>query len=89
MRRAPPEVLPTPKVSRVKNADGSVEEIIGPTKRSFHMSIDHELPISHLEAKDADHVEVSTSTGHGSGQQIDLQRENARWKIVQVWQWNA
>ena len=86
----PPEDPPTPTVSHIEtNADGSVEEIIGPTKRSFHASIDHDLPISHLEAKDADHIEITTSTGDGSGQQIDLQRENARWKITQVGQWNA
>ena len=85
----PPED-PPPTVSHFEtNADGSVEEIIGSAKRSFHASIDHDLPILHLEAKDADHIEITTSTGNGSGQRIDLQRENARWKIMQVGQWNA
>lgn len=52
-------------------------------------AVDHALPISGLDAKDADHVQITTRTGQGSGQQIELQRENGRWEIKQVWQWIA
>ena len=76
------------KVRHVETSEGT--EDIETVLTAQGIPVDRGLPIAAMHAQDRGHVKVRTAgKDGGSGQEIDLRREQGRWEIEKVWMWNA
>ncbi len=67
--------------SMMKGANGEDIEVPPLPALDAHKAPNHKLPIQRLDAADADHVRIKTSSVQGIGEDIEVRRENGRWVV--------